>query len=587
MPRSPSPPPAAVDAPHTPPPTETKRTFSELVNNHFVEYLLLPPDQLLKMVDLQILRDIRPDGVRRLKQTIAQSGWSPDSLLIATRPSNPDNKLRLLDGSHRARALQELAEQDNPPPWLKPPTSPNPFKVKVKILHGLTTEEELQIAREANRICSTAVPMSLVDHVVAMTHSLEQCRALNNLEHDAHVPYKMLIRTHPDYSFHGQSSVNRWRSLAQALGTQSFQYLRDLQTEQVDNIHPHKFLHAFSRKTLIDCKAMVDLQTQPGAQFWYLKHLAWMSTFDEENLAHQNVDYFRLRVKLLIDIADLLETFADYLDTKCKQNKIANVLRYFVHSGVPKPPPTGPYSPTFKKCIVHCLTNYSSRYLYKCDQNVIELWEEVLFLRKSGKRWYPANLKELFTELRFYKVPDWSKALAAAEKILGYRKGSAGVEDPIIFAEFVPSQPQDLSSSESDSLPITRPRKRQKRSKKKQAHQESEEQHHGEHHSQHQQAPHDPEDQHQEHQQAPQDPEDQHQEHHSQHQQAPSRSTPDESLETKVLEVHIEYKRSRPEAPERLMLAIEKLATRYADSNRYNGIENVKTYEKVRKLPSK
>ena len=98
-----------------PPSTESKRTFSELVNNHFVEYLLLSPDQLLKMVDLQVLRDIRPDGVRQLKKTIAQSGWIPDSVLTASRPSNPDHNLRLLDGSHRARALQELAEQENPP----------------------------------------------------------------------------------------------------------------------------------------------------------------------------------------------------------------------------------------------------------------------------------------------------------------------------------------------------------------------------------------------------------------------------------------------------------------------------------------
>ena len=108
--------------------------LSEILEQRFFEKRDYSPLDLTDLLRESVLRDIRQEGVDRLKEAIQRSGWI-QSLMIAHDRENERPPV-LLEGAHRARALVELYRE---PGRLAHPLHQD-LKVTVVILRGLFTE---------------------------------------------------------------------------------------------------------------------------------------------------------------------------------------------------------------------------------------------------------------------------------------------------------------------------------------------------------------------------------------------------------------------------------------------------------------
>ena len=333
--------------PTIPPPS----SYAQLIESHFSETIEVTPRELQGMAESLSLRELRWDGVQLLKQAIQKSGWTNTPLLAVDRED--DSGLHLLEGAHRARALQMLFD-DEETSWLLRGQTPETFRVKVSVLKGLTTAEEQQISREANRINSTVVEMSLVDQVYAMMQALHDCQG--RLGRGQRVHLKDLHRLHPDYRNYSESSVRTWKRLAEAFGKEAMAYMKRVHSDLDGKFTDDRAQRAFSKKTLLESNALKILNSRGlhGAQLWYLKRVVQLE--EKNQVQSLNAKYFQDLAKLMRRIATLCEDFVDVI-RELELFRFGRALQTFIITGTP-PAKSGEQAQFVKRLHVACLEKF-------------------------------------------------------------------------------------------------------------------------------------------------------------------------------------------------------------------------------------
>ena len=352
----------SATGPTIPPPSSS---YAQLIDSHFSETIEVTPRELQRMAESLALRELRWDGVQLLKQAIKESGWTNTPLLAVDRED--DSGLHLLEGAHRARALQMLFD-DEETSWLLRGQTPETFRVKVSVLKGLTTAEEQQISREANRINSTVVEMSLVDHVYAMTQALDDCQA--RLGRGQRVRLRDLHRLHPDYRNYSETSVRTWKRLAEAFGKEAMAYMKRVHSDLDGKFTDDRAQSAFSKKTLLESNALKILNSRElhGAQLWYLKRVVQLEQKNEGRML--NAKYFENLAKLMRRIATLCEDFADVIH-ELELYNFGRVLQTFFITGTP--PASGEQAEFLNKVHVPCVEKFLERRILSREWD--EIWD--------------------------------------------------------------------------------------------------------------------------------------------------------------------------------------------------------------------
>ena len=380
-----------------------EKSLAQVIEEHFLEDREYAPSELEPLIESAILRDVRIEGIEKMKEAILESGWVQPSLMIA-HDRQDGRPPRLLEGAHRARALIQLY---NSPPPLPAPLRPG-LRVRVKVLRGLSRVQEVQIARQCNRMHTRNVPMSLVDHVVSMSYALDLCREAAKFPPGKKtVPISLLVHIHPDYCTPrtGQpnvtSSVRNWKRLAEGLGERALKFMR-----AVHRRSPFVFFRttktglvrqALSTKTLVDSKMLTVLKDYPGAQFWYLHRV--LRAEGNEELKNHDAAWCEETARLLKSIAGLCEDFADLVGRKCPRlSWFGRVLTHTVHYGEPKKDPELGNS-VRAKVNLDLFKDFVLNYLYKPDND--DEWKEVCALHRGDRRYYSFGLRKLLAETCF------------------------------------------------------------------------------------------------------------------------------------------------------------------------------------------
>ena len=319
----------APDDPVAPPPP-MRSSLRQLVKDHYDRTIHVHPRVLKEMNASQPLRDVRNEGVQRIKKTIKESGWAAQTPLIAHDESNGTRPPRLLEGCHRAEALFQLF-QDKDTSWLLEGETPDSFRVEVTVLKGLSKENQLQLSRQANRITGSNVPMSLVDQVVAMHSALSNCKEKEGLPSREPVPLATLHKHHPDYLEYAKNTVRRWKQLAEDLGREAMKFMKMMQ-----RVHEEKRIRrVFSTKTLTRSKFLKILRQEHGPQFWYIRRLAAIEREDSKRFRALPAQYFEDLAIHFKQVAEKLADFAVYISSSHRW--LAMNLDRLAHEGAPVP----------------------------------------------------------------------------------------------------------------------------------------------------------------------------------------------------------------------------------------------------------